>query len=352
MILFLLTKDQAVDAVLARFVPAMKAMPSYEVQVAFKSNHGQLKSNLILDGMKRLFYDATTTSGDRYTLSISPSGYREVERSQKTYDEYPYPGRIRLYSSRISPISETLPSWLLAGDLHNLIPNGSAVKLEGTETLNGEVCDKVMVVFRSRMGNADIQMSVAKSGLVYYYHSVINTPRGKEDDAWTFSRYKPLSNISEARFENRVPDGFTPHSISEHATPVEVDHKADLSGWVDSKTGTVWNPAPGKPVLFVLTSAGSLPSDRAVEAVKKWRSSFEASGAQVAIASDEATRSGAGGLLYNPSQKSVQALGAPSTPMLFLIDGKGMVRNLWMGFAPDGAAKLKQDLLNAIAAAQ
>jgi len=349
-ILYLLLKDQAIDAVLARFAPAMKTMPSFEVQIVLHNKRGNVKADLVLDGKKRLFYHADAGSGYDYTLAISPAGYREVEGKGKSYDEYPYPGELHLYTSRISPLSATLPAWLGVGDLHRLIPANAKLASEGTEEVNGILCDKISAKFSDKMGKMSLEFSIAKSGLVYRYHSVMDSMQGHTDDTWTFSGYRPLSSISASRFETRIPDGYMPFSVPDRNIPVEIDKKPDLNGWVDSKSGKPWNPAAGKPVLFVLTGTDSLPSKRAIVALNSWRSALRAKGVEVAIASNEPTRAAANGLLYDPSQKSVHALDFPASPMFALVDSTGKLRNLWMGFVPSEAGKLKADLLNAVSA--
>jgi hypothetical protein len=69
----------------------------------------------------------------------------------------------------------------------------------------------------------------------------------------------------------------------------------------------------------------------------------------VAIATDASKAPTSGSFLFNPDRKSVNALDAPSTPMFFLVDSQGVLRNMWMGYSSEESGKMHSDLFNAIA---
>jgi len=350
MILFLFFREDKTEAAFARYTAAMNAMPSYEVQVVSKDKRRlDIPADLIIDGRRRLLYDATTPAG-HYILTITPDFYREVDYPTMAYDEYPAPPAVHVYESRVSRVTKTIPVWLAATDLHQIMEPGSKLSYIGNQNVNGQPCDVIRATFRSPMASGYTEFSIGNTGLVYRNFESVNAPDGHIEVSWEFKDYKPFKTMSASRFENRIPDGFMPFSLPDHDIPIAIGKKPIFRGWVDSKSGKPWSPAPGKPTLFVLMGQDSLPSERAKEALADWQSMLKQKGIAIAIASDSASSAGANGLLYDPDRRSLKGLMAPSTPMLFLMDSGGTLRNLWMGFEPDQAATLREDLFKAIAA--
>ena len=346
--MLLLLKDGSVDAILKRCTVTMRGMTRYEVQSTSTLNGQSVKGLLVLDSQARLIYRATQ-GANSYTLSITPAGYREVEQASRMYEDFDYPGRVRLYASRLSPLFKTLPNWLLGVNPSRLFPANSPVKVVGTETIDGKTCDKLQATSSGPMGSGVYDLSVAQSGLIYRYHSRVQTPNGLDEKEWTLSGYRTLSSFSPTEFSNPIPDGFVPFALPDHYGPVEIGKPLYLRGWFASKTKQPWNPKSGQAVLFVLTGADSLPCKRAVKALTGWASQIKSKGVDLAIGIDEVNQADAKGFLYDPDKRSLKEMGAPSTPMFYLVDGKGVVRNLWMGFDNDKADKFLSDLLAAIA---
>ena len=349
-ILLLLARDGSLDSVIDRYTAAIKAMPSFEVQSNYRSLRGTVTADLILDAKKRILFDAKAFDGEHYILSVAPSRYREVNLTTRVYEEYPYPGGAYVFPSRISELPSTMPGWLRSATIRQMMQPTTKLTLQGSQVIGGVKYDDVHGVFKNQMGTSTYDILVPPSGLIYSFHKVSKSAMGSSDETWQISSYKSAAQISASRFDNRIPDGFMPYVLPDHYNVAPAGTKIYLQGWVDSSTGRTWSKQAGKPLLFVIGGADSLPSKRAISEVSKWRSTLAKSGVQVAIASDEASRSEANGLLYNPDQRSLRSFGVPSTPMFFLVDRSGTLRNLWLGFSPASAPKLQTDVLKAIKA--
>jgi hypothetical protein len=349
-ILLLLARDGSLDSVLARYTAAMKAMPSFEVQSNFRSLHGTVSADFVLDGKKRLLYDAKSFDGEHYILSVAPPRYREVDLATRVYEEYPYPGGAYVFPSRISELPATIPSWLRSPTIRQMMQPKAKLTLQGSQVIGGVTYDDIHGVYKDAMGTATYDILVPPSGLIYSFHKVSQSVMGRSDETWLISGYKSAAHISSSRFDNRIPDGFMPYVLPDRYAVVPAGRKLNLQGWVDSSTGRAWSKQAGKPLLFIVAGADSLPCKRAIAEIGKWRPVLAKSGVQVAIASDEASRSEAKGLLYDPDQRSIRSMDIPSTPMFFLVDRGGTLRNLWLGFSPSSAGKLQSDVLNAVKA--
>jgi hypothetical protein len=350
MLLLMVMKDGAVDAAFARFKAAMSAMPSFEVQVDANDKRGfRITADLIMDGRKHLLYDAMTRAG-RYVLTVTPTRFREVDWSTKSYEEFPNEGLVTQVESRQSTLPKTIPYWLKAGTLQSLVPKGGKTVYVGKQVVSGYDCDLIRTNFSNQFGKGMLEFCVANSGLLYRYDSMFEGMQGKQQFEWVLKDYRPLKKISESRFENRIPDGFMPYSLPDRDLPAEIGRKPRMNGWVDPKSGKPWVAPAGHPLLFVVIGRDSSPSQRAMKALAKWKTELQGKDVTVAVASDSVAAAGSMGMLYDPDQKSLKALGAPSTPMFYLLDSAGILRNLWMGLAPGGQAKLHDELVTAISA--
>lgn len=349
LILLTLLRDSQVDAAFARFKAAMQAMPSYEAHFTVGTpKRVGFNAMWIAEDHKRILYDADPVGGHDI-VTVGPEGYREVDHRTRTYDESPGPASASQLQSRMSRIVETSPIWLMVGDLHRLVFQGTTPVWAGKETVSGISCDLIRDSFTGRMGRASLELCIAPSGLVYRMYRVQLTPQGEVEMQWIFRDYKPLVSPVPAMFANPIPDGFLPYSLPDHDYPTEVGRKLNLSGWVDSATGAKWK-APASRLLFVLTSRESAPSGRALRALTRWKTELSARHITVAVASDASSADLAGGHLYNPDGRSLLALDAPATPLFVLLDATGTIANLWMGFDPAREAAMHSDLVKAAAA--
>ena len=348
-ILFLLVRDGKSEAAFARYTAAMRAMPSFEVQIVSKDKSGRdWTADLVIDGKSRMLYDATTPAG-KYVLSITPTLYRDVDYRSRIYDEYPSPGPVKRYASRISRIPNSIPYWLLASNLHELLAPGSSAVYAGTKNVAGFSCDVIHSTIRTAEASGFMDFSIAKSGLVYRYVLSVDTPDGHIDQTSDFKNYKKFVSIDPSRFENRIPDRFMPYALPDRDIPIRIGKRPRFSGWMDSTSRRNWAPPVGRPFLFLLAGRDSMPSKRAIDAVNQWKGDLRRKGVLIVVASDAASASDANGLLYDPARHSLDALDVPSTPMMFLLDSHGTLRNSWMGFDPNRENELRNEILRAVA---
>jgi hypothetical protein len=346
----MMMKDDPAAAAMARFKTAMQALPFFEVQVdATDKRSLKLTADFIIDGRKRLLYDAMTPVG-RYILTITPERYREVDYASKSYEEAVSPGPVWQVESRFSNIPKTIPFWLKAGDIQSLLPKGAKAVYVGKQTVSGIACDLIRTTYKNQFGSGTMEFCIADSGLAYRYFSEFNGIEGHKAFEWVLRAYKPLTTISAARFENRIPDGFMPYSLPDRDIPTEIGKKPNLRGWVNPLTGAAWSPPSGRALLFVFADRSSMPCRRALKALDGWRDELKAKNVDVAVASDAAAAADSGRMLFDPDGKSLSLLDPPAAPMIYLVDKGGTLRNLWMGFGPDRAKRLHDEIIKAIAA--
>ena len=346
-ILYMLLKDDKSEAAFARFRAVMRSMPTYEVQVE-GSDHKRtrLSADMVIEGRKRLLFDAKVPGG-HVVFTIGDKGYREVNQPTKTYDELAFKGGVRPVASRISGVPRTIPFWMFGGDLRGTVPPNSKPVTLGKRTVNSYECDHIKVSFKTPIAEGLVEYDIAASGLIYRLFRLTDSPQGHEEFEWTFKDYKPLRAVAASRFENRIPDGFMPYSFTPHPYPPQIGKTLSLTGWIDAQSGKPWVPSSKSATLFVLVSPNSSPSQRAIVSAQKWRHELKSKGIEVVIAADSSDLARSRGLLYSNAPQSLEALGAPATPMFYLLSKSGAVKNLWLGFGLNRGPGLHSEILKA-----
>ncbi len=351
LLLLLISHADQADAILARYEKTMRAMPTFEVQVTCKSqNRPDIHGELIIDGRKQLYYHATAPGVD-YKLTISPAGYMEVDQHVRLYDEYPYDGTNIEYKSRISPIQSTLPDWLKLSNLKRLLPQNAKFTYVKKEMAAGRSCDQIHATITGPMLSGTIDCDVAADGLIYRFLRVTDSSAGHEVENWELDKYRPARSFSASRFQVTIPDGFAPYALPYNGPPAAVGTRPSLLGF-QTPAGSTWNPPYGRPLLLVVAGHDSVPSDKALKAVSGWKGVLARSGIQCALLSDASKPYDAKGLLYDPHRTSIAALSSPSTPAFFLLNSKGVITNIWMGFDSTQSQSLADEIVSASTASK
>jgi len=339
--------NQADNAV-ARYAKAMKAMPGYEVTFTYKAGgKPEIKGSLIVDHNKRLRYDALS-GPTKYILSITPALYREVDFHMKEYEEFPYQGGFSVFPSDISPLQISLPMWLKVPTLNALIPRTAKFQFVNSRKVGNQTCDHLHTEFQTNEGSGTIDLDIANDGLIYRFNRVTVMRSIKNEETWSFDRYKPSSTFADSRFDNEVPQGFAPYALEYHDGPTEVGSKLNLLTFVDSRSLKPIAVPKGKPILLLVVGHDSLPGRNALSAARGWSAVLAQNGVSLLAVSAALRANQAEGLPFDPSQTTMRLLSPPATPLFYLLDKSGKLTNVWMGYHPTEAAKLKSDILKAI----
>ena len=343
--------DLASSAV-AKNAKAMKSHVAYEATFTYLHNKkGAIQGDLIMDHGKRLFYEGTAPR-IRYVMSITPNLYREIDYFTKQYDEFPYQGGYTVYPTRISPVQSSIPLWLRLPNLVRLLPSGTSFKFVGSRMIGSRRCDHIHSDIKTQVGRGTVDIDIADDGLVYKFNRVTYAPTGADEETWDFIHYRSFTSFADSRFGTTVPDGFVPYALAYHDGPTEIGAHVSLAGFVDSRTGRPAVLPTAKPILLLVAGHDSLPGRNAVAAIRTWNGAITQAGAATVLVSDATSAAEADGLLYDPTQKTMQLLAPPATPLFYLFDRTGKLANVWLGYDASDAAKLKSDVLKALSALQ
>lgn len=330
--------DSVSDAVYKRYSEFVKASPCFQVTVtAFKDGFAGPKGLLTVERGRRVRLDAKWLSTD-YSAVVGPTGLRELERTEKIYDEVSSVRNAGPFPSRLSSIPDLLvPNLLFTPDLANGAPKGGKVveipsgfQLSGTQ--------------QTEQGTLTYQLRFDRQGRLSTIDFQTNSIMGRSRSRWVLSDYKivPPGN----RFALEFPNGFSPYALATASDPVQVGEKIPLQGWVEAKSGravSLGKVLGGSPALLVLLGEGA-PNDAARKSLRRLRSSIPIAslGGKPAVGASVEFME-----FVDPKGDLVAGLRPLGTPMFYLIDKTGRVARTWFGFDGEKAAEWERDVLAA-----
>ena len=329
------------DEVLDRYAAAHKTPPRLEATMSAQVDDSPIvAARLLLDGRQRALFRVSTPAST-YTESIGPNMRREIETSQRLYDETPCLG-IVTEESRLSTSAMFFPEWARIADLRQYV-RGGKWELKGSELINGFGCDRLHVKTGDRSSGFEASVAVDQAGNLIHMNWKGWSPQGSATKNWTIKTLKMRSSFKPGEFDVAIPIGYMPFSVDTPAIDVSVGEQFPLAGWTDPRGNTVdlKTVTGSKPTLIAILGEECDASARALRWLQMLKSKlplvFITDGAKPRLVADALT---------NPKGDLLNIIAYPATPFFAWIDGSGVVRALWMGFDPAKAAELERDILD------
>jgi hypothetical protein len=309
----------------ARFDAFMKAHPTFVAtfDVSIRG-HAIGTETLRVSRPQRLRFDLKG-SGIDYTLSSTEKGYVEIDRVDQSYDEHESPGGLRVFDSRIMPVSRNIFPH------HVLITKMSAI-FGSTKTtvspVNGG--DQISATITGPGGAIEVQLVVDSQGRPARF----GEGRPGELTVWRLTSFKD-SSPELANYRLEAPIGYVPFALPELPYPLQVGEPAPLTGWRRAgKPVDLAEPQRGRTRLLAVLGS-DCPASKAV------RPSLQrlAKSMPVLIIGP--------GDIVDPSGTLMKRLSPPGTPMFYMVGPDGKVTGLWFGFDATKAAAWESEIREA-----
>jgi hypothetical protein len=334
--LFLLFGQQATsaDQVLDRFANARKT--PLRVEAAIDASIGDspnYATKIWVDGQARTLFLAKSPSGV-YRASLKPSLIRETDETSKMYDEHPYHGW-SLQGLRLSPAATLFPSWMAIPDLRKIAGAGKW-ELKGYQVRDGIGFDRLHL--RSEQNGAGVEMNVDvdSRGFIVGFDQDQWNPMGRMRRKWIVTNYRPRVSFTSSEIELPVPIGYMPFALDYPQIGVVVGDMFPLKGWSRPLT-------PKAKSLVVLYGEDCEPSRKALPWLqglqKRMPITYISDGSPKLVPSALSDRSG----------KLLEKLSYQATPTMYLLDEKGKVIGIWMGYDPAKAASVQKEIIEVAA---
>lgn len=290
----------------ARLDAYLKARPSFVASVTMVSEGKTVGTGTLrLARPRRLRFDVKG-SGFDYSVVSTEATYLEIERTQKTYDERPSMGGMRLYEARVSGARPLLPNFLLAPSAKGMF-GGLPVTAVGD--------DELRATAQTETGPVALRALVDAQGRPTLF-STKGTDGFRE---WRVTAFAPSPEDAPA-YRLEAPLGYVPYALPDLPYPLQIGESAPLTGWRKGGRAVDLNePQRGKPRLLAVLGADCAPSRAA-------RPFLIDLGRTMPVFLLEK------GGVVDPSGALMRRLSPPGTPMFYLVGVDGTVKKLWFGF--------------------
>jgi len=338
-LLLLLTQTTLADNVLDRYTTLRKSIPALSVSYTVMAGKAPISGSSLIDRDQRLFMTMKAAGLD-YTACITPNKVIELDNLEKVYDEYAGNGHAFIPPSRLTSAVELFPSWIYLQDLRKLVPKGAAFVISEPETVSGIKCDRVISKFKGpENASGVVDASLDSAGVVRRMRITHSSPMGASDFEWRFSTMKPMPPTDAGKFGLGLPLGYVPYGLPDTGMPISVDATFPMTGW-SSPSGALDLTAKlgAKGGLIAILGGESEPSALAKASLAR------VSGEVPVVTLGDGTAQAPGLDGFDATGKLMATVNPPATPFFALVDGKGKVRRLWMGFEPAKASEFEADI--------
>ncbi len=317
----------------ARFEAFAKEHPSFKVQ--YKNTvQGKLAftgSVLVERPLRTLFEAKDEKTGSQFTACNNQDEYSEFETNEKLYSEGPPNSGVGIRGSEISDAPGSFPGLVFLSDLRRGLPKNAKVILSTSGS-------QIYGSSENVTGKTEIWVDVNSEGEVPKIRILGSGGGHTLERTWTLD-YSFPTNINPAEFETKIPLGYEPNTLPEEGVPIQKGGSIPVDGWKDAHTGSTVNlldVTKHDPFLLAILD-DSAPSKLAALSLAKL-------GSQIPV------EIVAAGQLTDPDGSRMKKLGAPGSPMFYLVDGTGKVRHLWFGFHRGDDATFRSEVVGAASA--
>lgn len=332
-IAFLLTQsDSGVD----RYKRFMSGQSSYAVDLTITYNTSRpAKGSLIVSkpGSIRFSVD---WGPENYTYIQHRGEAIEFATNERHYQQYQVPIGLRIYPSAFSKELQEIavPTELLQGDLRALAPGGAKfTKKEG-----GGGNETYTTTWNAEGGRMTLTATLGKDGRLVVLDSSFRGVEGLMRIVRTYSNYRLKPTLDDKTFDTNPPLGYTAYSVPLLSPRFSVGSRLTFGKWTSSDGKSVEDAVKGK--LVIVREAESPLADGL---------NRHLSGADLPVGLVSLSLGRTGGDYRAPSLEVATALGSMGTPLLILMDDKGVVKRMWLGFDPDAGERLVTEIKDAIA---
>jgi len=267
----------------------------------------------------------------------------EVERISSMYSEHEPTGVLGLPPMDLSRgVSLSLPSVLLRKDVKSGFPPSATVKYVGSEKTGGETCDHVRAISRTQMAEITVDVWIDSRGALRQYDIQIMQSMSRFVNSIKLSNYKANPSTNPSQFAMALPTGYVPFVFDTEPAVVSQGQKlkiGNLSG-IDGKSFDLSAWLNGKKTLLVVAGKDCQPSKELISNLQAISGSIRT----VVILPNSGMKANASLSLVDRTGAALTSLSTPSTPVVVLLDTKGIVGQVWLGFDKANIQQLASEI--------
>lgn len=180
--------------------------------------------------------------------------------------------------------------------------------------------------YKNSMGSQVMIAVIAADGRLLRFENHLTGAEGTSNTIYRFQNYQVAPKIDAATFRTEPPVGFTAYALPPLREAFAVGSPLTLGRWQTSAGPVDLDPiARGK--LLVVVQSGSRPDEEMLKFLRR----------PLPVETLVLTPADPRGAYHSPDPAVGRGLLSMGTPLLILLDGKGTVRWLGLGFDPQTA---------------
>jgi hypothetical protein len=267
---------------------------------------------------------------------VSELGAIDVDKNNRTYDEFPPLGRIVVHPSRLSNAMQLgCPQVLVTRNLQGMFPKNQPVKVTSGLKVGSIPVDLVECHIQSQMGAVDEWLWVESGGKPIKLRVKSMTQSGPVDLTYDFSNYIVNRPIPAASFSTVLPIGYSPYSLESSQGTVPAGESLP-NVRLHSPSGSVRNipvDLAGENAVLAFVDS-DFPRNAAYKsAVRELAAKVPNSRlVWIGTAGPESVKGLGADALFDPAPRHLSAWDMPGAPLVYILNAKGKVVQAYFGF--------------------
>lgn len=278
----------------------------------------------------------------------NPKFVHVVDHARKAYVEYTSPPFLSNPPDEGADLMNFYPNYhlFIKSDDKREIP----FKNLGKATIEGTSYDHVQV---AEEGATPVDFFLDSLGRIRRVNFTVMTPGGPQEFYSLFENYD-LSQ-TKAKIKSEIEPGYVPDKIPDLHNPILAGYPLEFGKVKNARSNREvdLDKERGNSHLAVLiTSPDCIPSQKGENAWQNLEKALKAKGVkfvEVVVGGTPDLKQKGSRPIYLDSNGTVEEnVSPPVTPYIVMVDGKGIMRQGWAGYAPDQEKRMVETLVNRI----
>lgn len=351
--LLLLGQSPSAEAVINRYDQFLKKTNTVSVTVKGRVNGRSFGTGALKVARPDRCSLVVKLQGGDATFVLNGERGLEIDHPNLTYEEWDAYGKNYVPQFQLGTVLNfASPASLIQGSSRGMLPQGVPWQVKPKVTVNGVVTDMVSGKAKTEDGTIEVKAWIDASGKLIKFSSNSQSGRGILLVEQELSNYVINQKIPDTVFSTKWPVGYTPHRLHRgdfglhQAEPVP---NVELRKASNNEKVTLSSLISGANTMVVLTDP-EFPSNAAMlKSVRELSSKIpDFRMVVVSVKRDVASaqKIGVSDIYFDPTGASIKKLGVPGSPTMLLIDKKGKLAQMFMGF--DGSWEELDQVIEAL----
>jgi hypothetical protein len=337
--LLLFGQAPTAEAILKRFDQYMKRADSLAITLKARVNGQSIGEGYMkLDRPGRMHL-SVKLRGSELAFILNEQEGLELDRGHQAYANHPTYGQLFIPEFKLSQVlNYASPSFLIRGSSRGMFPPDLKPQVTPKVMVNGVSTDILSAKQNGPMGETEMKYWFDSAGRLVKFYSRSASPQGTLVVEHDYSGYTMNPKFASTEFSTKLHLGYMPFSLAQAGYGIPQGEQVPNIQLKNANSGAQTNltSLTSGANTLVLFADPDFPSNTALlaslkDVVKKVPDSrLIVVGLRRDVAS--AKKIGASEVYYDPTGTQLVKMAIPAGPTILLIDKKGKLAQMFMGF--------------------